>query len=208
MPARPSPLQFVVAALIAAVLIGSPPPAAQAAEGEVGTTDVNPEVSDEYLHDTLLLLQRRRIALQVHQVLADTAFIAILTSASLSTAGTILRAAKVPEADLFPLDVAETVASVVSIASYSPAGIIAWATPSPTGYITGKGIKPPGSGRDRHILLSILHGLLYGAYYSTGIALAVGVPAHVRQGLAIGHAACGFGAVIAIRIAHDAVDRS
>ncbi|MCP4871077.1 MAG: hypothetical protein GY898_20410 [Proteobacteria bacterium] len=186
--------------LLAVLLAGAPLAPAYADE-----PDPEPELSEEAMRETLLLLQRRRIALQVHQVLAETAFVAVLTSASLSTVGTVLRFAGVPKADLVPLDVAEFVSSIVAAGTYSPAGIIAWAAPSPTGYITGKGIKAPFDGRAEHILLSILHGLLYGAYYSTGIALLAGVPDQVRQPLAIGHAACGFGAAIVIGIADHTV---
>jgi len=169
--------------------------------------DLEEGVSDEHLERTLLLLQRRRIALQVHQVLATTAFVAVLAGAGLTTAGLVMRAANVPASDLQVVDVAEVVASITSLGSYSPAGIIAWAAPSPTGYITGKGIKPPGSGRDRHIVLSILHGLLYGAYYTTGIVLWAGVPDDAREGIGVAHAAVGFGAAIVIGIASDVVDR-
>ncbi len=151
--------------------------------------------------EALRLLQRRKAALTAHQVLATASFVSILTSSSLGTARLAWADQGGSEAELFPLEVAERSAAFVALGTYSPAGILAWAAPSPTAHITGKGLSKSNTTRDRHMLWSILHGVFYGVFYTTGIVSLVGVDPEAKLAVDILHTAAGYAATVFIGIA-------
>jgi hypothetical protein len=194
--------------LVASLWLAVGPGIAAAAEPGVHGPHGRPETtSEDELRETLRRLHRRRIALTVHQVLATTAFVSILTSSTFSVINVTLLARGVTGPSLLPTTVAERVAGVVALGSYSPAGIIAWASPSPTGYIQGKGLSKFNTTRDRHQLLSILHGILYVAYWTSGLVAATAAPPEALLPLGIVHTAFGFGAAITIGAAGILVAR-
>ncbi len=142
-----------------------------------------------------------------HQVLATTAFVSVLTGSTLSAINVGLMSQGVSGPSLFPTTVAERVANIVSLSSYSPAGIIAWAAPSPTGYIEGKGISRFNTTRDRHQLWSILHGILYVAYWTSGLVAVTAAPPAAQVPLGIAHTVFCFGASVTIGMAGIVIAR-
>jgi len=199
-------LRVILAAVLALAIL-QPTPAAAAESGTHGPHGLPESTSAEQFQLTLRRLHQRRIALTVHQVLATSAFASILTSATFSAVKVGLLAQGASGPALEPARIGETVASVASLATYSPAGIVAWAAPSPTGYIEGKGLSKHNSTRDRHQLLSILHGVLYVAYWTSGLVAATAAPDDAQLPLAIGHTAVGFGAAVTIGAAGIVVGR-
>ncbi len=175
-------------------------PAAQAAppvgpaQLQLTGEEAPPRITDARFRRRLSLLEQRRVALSVHQVLGTSAMVSVLAGATLSATNLGLQAGGLDADTRMPLTTAERVLNVASMASYSPAGIVAWLAPSPTGNIGDKRHGKGNTTRDQHILLSLLHGVFYATYWTTGLFSAYVAPPEHVLGLNIAHTAAGFAA--------------
>jgi hypothetical protein len=164
-------------------------------DGAIGdrAVAVDGDVGEDELRWTLERLHIRRTMLTIHQVLAWTAAFSIVTAEVFGMINRVaLEEGTIHRSKMEPLLAVHRSIAAVALTSYWGAGVMAWTMPSPSGRPEHKGLNGWGTGRDPHIILSILHTVCMGIVTATGILQANILPASAWEPLVVIHTTAGF----------------
>ncbi len=167
--------------------------------GNAATAD-NPaepggDSSPEALRETLDRLEVRRNMLTAHQVLAWTSLSTLFAAETVGMINRVsLQSGSPKRASLEPSLALHRVLAGTSISTYYAAGVMAWLAPGPGGTlrVADKGLSQWDNTRDKHIALSIAHGISMGLTIATGALMANAFAAKDWDGLVVAHTLSAF----------------
>ncbi|GEM_PF-2034749 len=151
--------------------------------------------SPEALRETLERLEIRRNMLTAHQILAWTSLSTMFAAQAVGMVNRVSLQTGAPKrGQLNESLMVHRVLAATSIGTYYGAGFTAWLAPGPGGTLRAedKGISQWDNTRDKHIALSIAHGISMGLTIATGAVMANAAAAKDWDGLVVAHTLAGF----------------